>query len=214
MMNDETKDEILAKTKIQKWCETKRDKITNSLLEFFDSHKSKLNKMNVYPIISNILSTDNKIMKLKDRQFDNAEDVEYCFDAFKEIMSTINLQVVYVPDQQNFCMFMGWTDRVYKRMLDSPIEEVSDMMQLVNEYIIACQLSAGQMGIAKANLTKFRSQLAGEHGQNLVTQKEQNEENRSSRKMKTREQLLKELINQGSKIPASENAEKLLKGKK
>lgn len=114
-------------------------------------NKGKLNSMNVYPIILNILSTDNKVMKLKDRQFDEVEDVEFCFDMFKDIMSTINLHVIYVPNQQSFCMFMGWTDRIYKKMLNNSLEDIQDMMQFVNEYIIACQTSAGQTGIAKQN---------------------------------------------------------------
>ena len=204
-------DEVLAKSKIQKWCECKHDKITKNLLIFFENNKDRLSSMNVYPIISNILSVDNKIMKLKDRQFDKAEDVEFCFDVFKNIMSTINLHVIYVPSQQSFCMFMGWTDRVYKKMLNNSIEDIQDMMQLINEYIIECQISAGQQGILKQNLTKFRTQLAGEHGHNLVTQKEQNEENRSNKKMKGFDELYKQLESMGSKGLTVENGEKLSK---
>lgn len=205
-------DEVLAKSKIQKWCECKHDKITKNLLIFFENNKDRLSSMNVYPIISNILSADNKIMKLKDRQFDKVEDVEFCFDVFKNIMSTINLHVIYVPSQQSFCMFMGWTDRVYKKMLNSSLEDIQDMMQLINEYIIECQISAGQQGILKQNLTKFRTQMAGEHGHNLVTQKEQNEEDRSKKKIKGIDELYKQLENMGSKGLTIENGEKL--GKK
>jgi hypothetical protein len=204
-------DEVLAKSKIQKWCECKHDKITKNLLIFFENNKDRLSSMNVYPIISNILSVDNKIMKLKDRQFDKAEDVEFCFDVFKNIMSTINLHVIYVPSQQSFCMFMGWTDRVYKKMLNNSIEDIQDMMQLINEYIIECQISAGQQGILKQNLTKFRTQLAGEHGHNLVTQKEQNEEDRSKKKIKGIDELYKQLENMGSKGLTIENGNNLSK---
>lgn len=203
---------MLAKSKIQKWCECKHDKITDALLIFFENNKDRLSSMNVYPIISDILSVDNKIIKLKDRQFDKAEDVEFCFDVFKNIMSTINLHVIYVPSQQSFCMFMGWTDRVYKKMLNNSPEDIQDMMQSINEYIIECQISAGQQGILKQNLTKFRTQLAGEHGHNLVTQKEQNEEDRSKKKIKGIDELYKQLENMGSKGLTIENGEKL--GKK
>lgn len=204
-------DEVLAKSKIQKWCECKHDKIANNLLNFFENNKDKLSSMNVYPIISNILSVDNKIIKLKDRQFDKAEDVEFCFDVFKNIMSTINLHVIYVPSQQSFCMFMGWTDRVYKKMLNNSPEDIQDMMQSINEYIIECQISAGQQGILKQNLTKFRTQLAGEHGHNLVTQKEQNEEDRSKKKIKGIDELYKQLENMGSKGLTIENGNNLNK---
>lgn len=204
-------DEVLAKSKIQKWCECKHDKITKNLLIFFENNKDRLSSMNVYPIISNILSVDNKIMKLKDRQFDKVEDVEFCFDVFKNIMSTINLHVIYVPSQQSFCMFMGWTDRVYKKMLNNSIKDIQDMMQLINEYIIECQISAGQQGILKQNLTKFRTQLAGEHGHNLVTQKEQNEEDRSKKKIKGIDELYKQLENMGSKGLTIEDGDKIMK---
>lgn len=210
-MNNQVENEVLGKSRIQKWCEEKHKKIINNLMEFFETNKGKLNSMNVYPIISNILSVDNKIMKLKDRQFDEVEDVEFCFDMFKDIMSTINLHVIYVPSQQSFCMFMGWTDRVYKRMLNNSPEDIQDMMQLINEYIFECQMSAGQIGITKQNITKFRGQLAGEHGQNLVTQKEQNEEDRSNKKMKGFDELYKQLQNMGSKGLTVENGEKLTK---
>lgn len=210
-MSSQVENEVLEKTKIQKWCEEKHHKIINDLMEFFETNKGKLSSMNIYPIISNILSVDNKVMKLKDRQFDEVEDVEFCFDMFKDIMSTINLHVIYVPSQQSFCMFMGWTDRIYKKMLSGTTEDIQDMMQLINEYILECQASAGQIGITKQNLTKFRMQLAGEHGQNLVTQKEQNEENRSNKKMKGFDELYKQLENMGSKGLTVENGKKLSK---
>lgn len=207
----EVKDEVLEKSKIQKWCEVKHKKITDDLMVFFEQYKGKLNSINIYPIISKILGTDNSIMKLKDREFDEAEDVETCFEAFKDIMATINLNVVYIPSQQSFCMFMGWTDRIYKKMLNSSTEDIQDMMQLINEYLIECQASAGQSGFAKQNLTKFRMQMAGDHGHNLVTQKEQNEDDRSRKTMKSKDELIKKLKDMGAKGPTVENAEKLIK---
>jgi len=197
--------------KIQKWCEEKQTKVIDSLNTFFTQNEDKLGSMNVYPIISNILSIDNKIMKLKDRQFNEAEDVEFCFDVFRNIMSLINLKLIYVPSQQSFCMFMGWTDRVYKKMLNNSSDDIQDMMQLINEYIIECQMSAGQQGILKQNLTKFRTQLAGEHGHNLVTQKEQNEEDRSKKKIKGIDELYKQLENMGSKGLTIEDGDKIMK---
>ena len=113
-------------------------------------------------------------------------------------------------NNHSVCLW-GWTDRVYKKMLNNSIEDIQDMMQLINEYIIECQISAGQQGILKQNLTKFRTQLAGEHGHNLVTQKEQNEENRSNKKMKGFDELYKQLESMGSKGLTVENGEKLSK---
>ncbi|MEG0365552.1 MAG: hypothetical protein RR585_01860 [Coprobacillus sp.] len=203
--------ELLGKSKVSKWCEEKFDKLEKNLLDFFEQNKSNLKNMNIYPIITNMLSIDNEINKMKERSFDDPEDVEFCFSSFKEIMSTINLNVIYVPSQQSFCTFMGWTDRVYKNMLHNSTEDIQDMMQSIDEYIIENQLSAGQVGFAKQNLTKFRAQLSGNHGQGLVTQKEEHEIARGEKKIKSKEELLKELNNMGSRGTTIENSEKLIK---
>lgn len=199
--------EVLAKSKLQQWCEDKTTNIISDVQQFFvecPEYKS----MNVYPIFSKILSRDNKLLKLKERKFDDPEDVEFCFQCFQDIMATINLKVVYVPSIQTFCMFMGWTSRIYKQMLNDSPEEIQDMMQVINEYILENQISAGQQGILKQNLTKFRAQIAGDQGQNLVTQKEQNEENRSNKKIKSKEELLKDLKNMGYKVPTEISSKK------
>lgn len=201
------KNEVLAKSKLQQWCEDKTTNIISDVQQFFvecPEYKS----MNVYPIFSKILSRDNKLLKLKERKFDDPEDVEFCFQCFQDIMATINLKVVYVPSIQTFCMFMGWTSRIYKQMLNDSPEEIQDMMQVINEYILENQISAGQQGILKQNLTKFRAQIAGDQGQNLVTQKEQNEENRSNKKIKSKEELLKDLKNMGYKVPMEISSKK------
>lgn len=205
--NLENKNEVLTKSKLQQWCEDKTTNIISDVQQFFvecPEYKS----MNVYPIFSKILSRDNKLLKLKERKFDDPEDVEFCFQCFQDIMATINLKVVYVPSIQTFCMFMGWTSRIYKQMLNDSPEEIQDMMQVINEYILENQISAGQQGILKQNLTKFRAQIAGDQGQNLVTQKEQNEENRSNKKIKSKEELLKDLKNMGYKVPTEISSKK------
>lgn len=192
MLDNEVKDKSI----VEKWCEEKHGQITNDLSEFFGEHKNA-NTMNVYPIISKILTSKDKISKLKDREFDNAEDLEFCFDKFKDIMATINLNVIYVPDQQDFCTFMGWTDRIYKKMLKDSPNDIREVMEVINEYVLSADMKAGQQGILKQNITKFKMQLAGDHGQNLVTQKEQMEEDRNKRKQKSTVELMKELENMG-----------------
>lgn len=202
--------EIKGKSKVQEWCEKKYEQVNNDLFDFFEKYPDCKN-MNVYPIISKILTSSDKISKLKKREFDDTEDLEFCFDKFKDIMATINLKVIYVPSQQIFCMFMGWTDRIYKNMMNNSTDDLQDIMQLINEYLIECQISAGQQGILKQNLTKFRAQLSGDHGQNLVTQKEQMEDDRFKNKHKSKEQLEQELKAMGFKAPTIENVDKLTK---
>ena len=210
-MNVDTEvQEELYESEVHKWCENKTTKIIADIESFFNKYKD-YKSMNVYPIFSNILSNDNKINKLKQRDFDNADDLEYCFQSFQKIIYTINLCVVFVPSIQLFCMFMGWTARIYKKMLNNQSEEICGVMQLVDEYIVENQFSAGQSGLSKQNLTKMRLQVAGEQGHNLVTQKEKNEDDRSKKKLKTKEELMKELINMGSVGVTVENADKLVK---
>lgn len=192
-------EEILTQSKIQGWVGAKSKKVLEELETFFTTFPN-YNKMNIYPIFSNIISIDNNLLKLKERKFDNPEDVMYCFDEFKNIIATINLKVVYVPSIQTFCMFMGWTSKVYKQMLNETPEDVQDVMKLIDDYILENQASAGQQGLLKQNLTKFRMQMAGNQGQNIVTQKEENDENRNNRKQKSMDELYDDLRKMGVNI--------------
>lgn len=188
------------------WVETKTAKIEDAWQEFVSVKQAEgtgLKNVNIVPIVANLLSIDNRVIKLKDRKFTDPEEVEVCFDLFKGIMATLNLKVVYHPSQQSFCMFMGWTDRIYKEMLDST-EEIKELMQMVDSYLYDCQMSAAQLGFATQGITKFRGQIAGEKGMNLVTQKEQNMTDNSVRKMKTVDDLHQALKNMGSKYITEE----------
>jgi len=199
------------------WVEAKTSKILDEWQNFVDlkaDEGTKLKNVNIVPIVANLLSINNRVIKLKDRKFTNSEDVEVCFDLFKWIMATINLKAVYHPSQQSFCMFMGWTDRIYKEMLEST-DDIKELMQMVDSYLYDCQMSAAQLGFATQGITKFRGQVAGEKGMNLVTQKEQNMTDNTVRKMKTPEDLHKMLANMGSKyITEEENKAKNKKSAK
>lgn len=92
---------------------------------------------------------------------------------------------------------MGWTAKFYDDMLNSTNDDIRAMMEMINDYIIDSQLSAGQRGFIKANLTKFRAQTAGEHGHSLITQKEQLSSGGKSTELKSKEQLIAELEGMG-----------------
>lgn len=200
-----------AKSTLIDWVETKTAKIEGAWQKFISDKQDEgtgLKNVNIVPIVANLLSIDNRVIKLKDRKFTDPEEVEVCFDLFKGIMATLNLKVVYHPSQQSFCMFMGWTDRIYKEMLDST-EEIKELMQMVDSYLYDCQMSAAQLGFATQGITKFRGQVAGEKGMNLVTQKEQNMTENTARKMKTADDLRLALKKMGSKyITEEENKAK------
>jgi hypothetical protein len=197
-----------AKSTLIDWVETKTAKIEGAWQKFISDKQAEgtgLKNVNIVPIVANLLSIDNRVIKLKDRKFTDPEEVEVCFDLFKGIMATLNLKVVYHPSQQSFCMFMGWTDRIYKEMLDST-EEIKELMQMVDSYLYDCQMSAAQLGFATQGITKFRGQVAGEKGMNLVTQKEQNMTDNTARKMKTADDLRQALKDMGSKYITEEES--------
>lgn len=177
------------------WADNKYDAIYDKINSFFADPevKGKLQFINVYPIFCNYLIEKNDYKKLSNRNFDDPDELMYCFMKYQEIMAYINAKVVFVPSIENFCMFMGWTANFYKRMLDSSSSEMQGVMQIIEDYMIESQISAGQAGFLKSNLTKFRTQLAGDHGNNLVTQKEANEDKRANKGIKSKEQLMREL---------------------
>lgn len=186
------------------WIRNKHEKVSVSIDTFFESEdaKERLQSIYVYPIICSFFSNGNDYQEMQNRLFTSPEEVLICLELYQDIIAKINYKTVFVPTIENFCMWMGWTATIYKQMLTDTHDDIKQVMQMINDYIIESQLSAGQSGFAKATLTKFRSQLAGEHGNNLVTQKEQNEENRA-KGIKSKEQLIKELQGFGFSLPNS-----------
>lgn len=193
--------EVSKKSKLIEWIDTKTDLIMKFLDVFFedDKVKSKLSSMNFHPIFVKQLATNNDYTNMSERTFDEPEEVMHCLDQYQNIMAKINCEVPFIPSIENFCMFMGWTAKIYNRTLSESGEDIKDVMNMINDYIIESQFSAGQGGFAKANLTKFKLQGAGEHGHGVVTQKEQNDENRANKDIKTKQQYEKELASMGFK---------------
>ena len=136
-------------------------------------------------------------MTLEQRSFEDYNVLYQAFMKYQNIISKINLEVVFVASKENFCFFMGWTAKFYDDMLNSTNDDIRAMMEMINDYIIDSQLSAGQRGFIKANLTKFRAQTAGEHGHSLITQKEQLSSGGKSTELKSKEQLIAELEGMG-----------------
>ena len=198
----ETETEIVEVTEFPIWLDTKCNKINNELLELLGSDSTI---EFIYPQIIKILKTDNKYRRILT---ESATDIEDALDRFEDIVALVNKKTVFIPEIENFSAFMGWSSKKYKQMLASTDEEICEAMQLVDDYIIACQFNAGQLGITKGNITKFRTQLAGSHGQGLVTAKESNDINKGSRQDKTPEQMLKELSRMGFD---TQLAEKIIK---
>lgn len=182
------------------WLEDKTNLIMMALDDFFTEYKDKYLLMNNYPIICDMFNSNNDLYAIKNRTFDDPDVLYKALISYQKIISTINLkQVVFVPSKENFCMFLGWTTKFYNEMLENSSENIKAVMDMINDYIIDAQLSAGQKGFLKANLTKFRAQVAGEHGNSLVTQKEQYEMSGNKNTLKSKEQLIAELEGMGFK---------------
>ena len=186
-----------------KWIDEKTKSINEELESFFSSNEAKdrLQSMFTQPIFCDILSRGNDFKTMRERKFNDPEEVLHCLNCYQSIIAGINRKVTFIPSIENFCMFMGWTAKVYKQMLTDTTPEIMEVMELVNDYLIENQLSAGQTGSATASITKFRAQAAGDHGQGIVTQKDQNEDNRKKDRVATKEQLEKELERMGFKAP-------------
>lgn len=147
-----------------------------------DEIKEKLkSSKNPYNVVVRVLQkgntlTTNEIVWTPELIYDG-------FNIFVDIIDEISDYMVVVPSIEMFCLFMNWSTKLYEEMFNST--EYNHVVSLVNDYLIDCQLSAGQQGILTQNLTKFRMQVQGEHGFNQTTTKpkviaigEANSENR------------------------------------
>ncbi|MGX8835302.1 hypothetical protein ACWG0P_13965 [Amedibacillus sp. YH-ame6] len=185
---------------LREWMNEKSERVKAELDVFFEVNCDRLTNMCVNPILVNIISKDNDYDTLSERSFDNSLDLMYCFKLYQEIVAEINLNTIFVPSIENFCMWMGWNTQVYKKILQSENEDLKSTMELVEDYIIECQLSAGQTGLLAQNLTKFRAQVAGNHGNNLVSQKEKNEDDRKGKKLLDNNEIEDGLRGMGFKL--------------
>ncbi|WP_195395334.1 hypothetical protein [Holdemania sp. 1001302B_160321_E10] len=183
------------------WITKKYNRIISDLnRDILDSEKMKArfandDGVNIYPIVAYIFNKDNNLSEMADRSFTNPEEIDFCLKKYQEIMYMLNKEINFVPTKENFCQFMGWTAEVYNQNLNSDADDIRAVMQMVEDYLIDSQLSAGQGGVTKANLTKFRTQVSGNNGHSLVTQKEANEDNRFKARFKPADQLERELKN-------------------
>lgn len=146
-----------------------------------------------YPIVANLF-TENNNRKTNNYKWDN-DHIEYAFRLYMRLIAEINMTSVLVPSRENFCFFVNWNAKTYEMLFNSEDEATSACMTMVEDYIIDCQLSMGQTGVTRSSIAKFRTQIAGEHGNALVTQKEVQNVNKNNVKTKSMEQIAKELEN-------------------
>ena len=193
-------DDMINKVDISEWVKKKTTQCLKEITQYFNalvSDNANLKKVNYNPRVSEILSLHNDKATLEQRTFEKAEDVQVCFDSYKRVVSKINQYVVYIASIQNFCMFMGWRDEDYKQMMINSPVDVQMMMSVVDQYMIEQTASAAQQGLISPTIARFRLQMAGSHGHNLVTQKEQNSVDRDVRRLMSKDELKRKLLEMG-----------------
>lgn len=190
-MKEVKKSKQTDKSNLIKWVDAKCKRMSDAFSELFKERLT--DEASLHPIITEILSFDNDFDYTRYRDFSDGNEVIYCFRIYQSLMSKINRHTFFLPTKENFCMFMGWTSRTYQRMMIDSSDEVKEAMEVVNDYLVESMLSAGMQGKTSATLTKFRSQVAGEHGLSLVTEKEKSQQTKQTDTMLSKDELLKKL---------------------
>lgn len=191
------------KSELVCWIDVKVENIYAELRRLFEEQSDKKIKSGAFkhPIICKILSMDNpSIEQAKRRKFNDSDDLEYCFRKYQDVIAEINLYTILIPSIETFCMFMGWTAATMKIVANNASQDIQAVLDLVEDYIVDSQLTAGQSGFVRASITKFRTQVSGEHGQGLMTAKEEQSKKHTDGQTKKRDELLADLENLGFMI--------------
>ena len=191
------------KSELVCWIDVKVENIYAELKRLFEEQSDKKIKSGAFkhPIICKILSMDNpSIEQAKRRKFNDPDDLEYCFRKYQDVIAEINLYTILIPSIETFCMFMSWTAATMKIVANNASQDIQAVLDLVEDYIVDSQLTAGQSGFVRASITKFRTQVSGEHGQGLMTAKEEQSKKHVEGQTKKRDELLADLENLGFMI--------------
>ena len=177
---------------IIEWLEEKRTNIMFELNAIEAELTSGARKLN-YPLISKWLCDGNalEIKEYAEREFD-AQAILYALRVYQDLMAEFNQRTVLVPSKENFCMLIGWNAQTFDLMEDSMNEEVRASMSLVVDYIVDSNISMGQSGDIRSNMTKFRLNAAGKHGHGIISEKDKKAE-KKEKQTKSLEQIQKDL---------------------
>lgn len=169
----------------------------NALVDYFEEREKNIARANVLPEVMSYFyyvpeDTDFNSSSLG-KDYTNAKDIKYGFNKYLQLINLFNRHIIFTPSRENFSAFMGFDTTTYKRLSETSTPEVKAVLSEVEDYIVETTYSASQVGLLKPNITQTRLQTAGVHGNNLVTQKEQFEQDRSERKLKTADEIKREL---------------------
>ena len=92
----------------------------------------------------------------------SADQLRIVFDYYREALITINRKFKYPPSKENFCAFAGMSTVTYNKYLQSPNEEMQELMLMIDDYIRENMLTSAQIGETREITTMFRGKTA--HG--------------------------------------------------
>lgn len=185
------------------WLENKRDRILSEIEMIEPLLQTGAKKLN-YPLISKLLCDDNSldIKQYAKREF-TANDILLALKIYQDIMAEMNQYTILVPSKENFCMLVGWNAQTFDLFEDSLNEETRAAMSLVVDYIVDSNISMGQSGDIRSNMTKFRLNAAGKHGFGIISEKDKKLE-KKEKQTKSIEQIRKELAELEMRRPNKE----------
>lgn len=91
-----------------------------------------------------------------------ADQLRIVFDYYREALIAINRKCKYPPSKENFCAFAGISTATYNKYIQSPNEEMQELMLMIDDYIRENMLTSAQIGETKEVTTIFRGKTA--HG--------------------------------------------------
>ena len=92
----------------------------------------------------------------------SADQLKIIFDYYRDALITINKKYKYPPSKENFCAFAGMSTVTYNKYLQSPNEEMQELMLMIDDYIRENMLTSAQIGETRELTTMFRGKTA--HG--------------------------------------------------
>ena len=92
----------------------------------------------------------------------SADELRIVFDYYREALIVINRKYKYPPSKENFCAFADISTSTYNKYLQSPNEEMQELMLMIDDYIRENMLTSAQIGETKEITTMFRGKTA--HG--------------------------------------------------
>lgn len=105
----------------------------------------------------NMMFRQNKIYNTRQAQeaYDNLVNFEARYHKFIQLVDDIiQIGVPLIPDKLLFCAFMRITNSYYKDLLDSPNEDMRNLMESIEEYLVGFKQTSAETGQRKGTVVQ------------------------------------------------------------